>query len=144
MDLDQVKRIASDVMGVGVTRVRIVDAKKSQEAITKGDVRGLIASGAIEKRPVVGISRVRAKKIAIQKKKGRRRGAGNRRGAWNARTPPKEAWMARVRALREHLNEIKPTLNAQAYRQLYLMTKGGYFRSKGHMDLYIAEKKLKK
>ena len=142
MELNQIKKIASKVMKAGKKRIKITKPEEVTQAMTKDDVRVLARKKAIEKKPKKGTSRVRAKKIAEQKKKGRRRGRGKRKGAIGARIKKKEKWMEKIRAQRKYLKEIKPKLKEDAYRKLYLMCKGGYFRSKTHLNLYKKEKKL--
>ena len=45
-------------------------------AVQKDDVRRLISDGIIKARPIKGTSRTRARKAALQKSKGRRKGHG--------------------------------------------------------------------
>jgi large subunit ribosomal protein L19e len=142
MELNQVKKLAAKVLGIGATRVRIKDREKAGQAMTRDDVRTLLKQGKIIVKPVFGVSRVRARKITAQKKKGGRRGRGTRRGGKKARTPKKKVWMKKVRALRKRLQVLKPELKKGAYRKLYNMIKGGYFRDKGHLMLYVKEKEL--
>ena len=64
------KRLAADVLGCSEKRVlfdqdRLEDIK---EAITKLDIRSLIADGTIREKPIKGISRARARKTALQKR----------------------------------------------------------------------------
>lgn len=141
MELNQVKRISAAVLSVGVSKVKIVDTEKAQKAMTKDDVRKLLSEGAIAERPFRGQSRVRARKIAEQRRKGRRRGPGRRRGTKKARIAKKQLWIRKIRALRRELRKQHPSLNKGAYRKLYNMSKGGYFRSKSHLRDYIKEKK---
>ena len=142
MELNQIKNIATKVLKVGKKRVKIRKPEESMQAMTKEDVRALRRAGAIEKMPKKGVSKVRAKKIAAQKKKGRKRGTGTKKGAIGARVKKKEVWMKKIRSQRRFMKEIKPKLKKDAYRKLYLMCKGGYFRNKTHLNLYIKEKKL--
>jgi len=141
MELNQVKRVASSVLKVGVRRIRIVDGEKATQAMTKEDVRALLKQGAIKCIPKKGVSRTRARKIAAQKKKGKRKGPGKRKGAMKARTPKKRVWIKAVRSQRKLLNELKPYLKEGYYRKLYKMISGGHFRSKDHLLRYIKEKK---
>jgi len=69
------KRLVSRVSGVGVHRIRFdVDSlDEIADAITRGNIRGLITANKITFKPIVGTSRGRARKKQIQKKK---RGAG--------------------------------------------------------------------
>ncbi len=142
MDLNQVKSIAKKVLKVGKKRVKITKPEEAMQAMTREDVRDLVRKKAIKKEKSKGTSKVRARKRKEQKKKGRQRGKGKRKGAIKARINKKEKWMQKIRAQRNYLKEIKPKLKEDAYRKLYMMCKGGYFRSKAHLNLYIKEKKL--
>ena len=142
MDLNQVKSIAKKVLKVGKKRVKIKKPEEAMQAMTREDVRDLVRKKAIKKEKPKGTSKARARKRKAQKKKGRQRGKGKRKGAVKARANKKEKWMEKIRAQRKYLKEIKPKLKQDAYRKLYLMCKGGYFRSKTHLNLYINEKKL--
>jgi large subunit ribosomal protein L19e len=112
-----------------------------KQAITKRDLKLLIGDGAITKKPGNFTSRVRSRKLAMQKRKGRRDGPGSRKGKFSARFKPKKTWMSRLRVQREFLRLLleKKIITRQAYRELYLKSKGGYFRSKRHIKLYLQE-----
>ena len=142
MELNQVKRVAASVLKVGVSRVKIVDMEKSQQAMTKDDIRGLIKQGAIVRKRKIGISRIRARKILLQKKKGKRKGPGKRKGTTKARVGKKTLWMRSVRAQRKLLKEMKEGLKKGVYRKVYKMISGGHFTSKDHLCRYIKEKEL--
>lgn len=115
-----------------------------KEAITRESVRGLISAGVIRAKPDHGISRGRIRANQIQKHKGRRQGKGSRKGKRTARLTQKESWSAKVRVQRLFLKELreKGYLDPKTYRMLYLKTKGGFFRSKRHVKLYLEEQKL--
>ena len=89
----------------------------------------------IRKHQKKGISRGRAKAAAIQKSKGKRKGHGSRKGHGGARTPKKEAWMTKVRALRKELTSIKNdgTIDASQYRKYYRRINGGVYNSRNHL-----------
>jgi len=141
MDLKVQKRIASEVLKCGKSRVRFDPEHLSEVsgAITREDIRHLIKKGFIKKKQIKGVSRVRARKIEAQKKKGRRKGPGKRKGTRNARVSDKEKWIKKIRAQRKFLkglrdnNEIEKSL----YRKLYRRAKGGIFRSKAHIKTII-------
>ncbi|MEA3430986.1 MAG: 50S ribosomal protein L19e [Nanoarchaeota archaeon] len=122
---------------------RLEDIK---EAITKADIKTLIIDNAISRKPTKGISRFRAKKKALQKKKGKRRGPGSRKGKKTARLPKKVAWMNKIRALRGLLKDLKgrDRIEPKTYRELYGKAKGGFFRNLRHMKLYIKEHEMMK
>jgi len=143
MNLSNKKRIAARLLKAGETRVwfdpdRLQEIK---EAITKADIRKLINDLAIQAKPKTGVSRFRARKNIVQKRKGRLAGEGSKKGTFYARLPRKEAWMAKIRSQRNFLAELKEkklVLPAN-YRKIYLMCKGGYFRSVRHIKMYMDE-----
>ena len=146
MQLDNQKRLAAQVLKCSKKRVcfdqdRLEDIK---EAITKADIRSLINDKTIKAKPVKGVSRARARKIAVQKRKGRRKGLGSRKGKKTARLPKKVAWMNKIRIQRNFIKEIrsKKIIAKSNYQTLYLKAKGGFFRSKRHIKLYIEEHNL--
>ena len=139
MNLSYQRRVASTVLKCGVNRVWIDDRPEVQEriseAVTREDVRLLIVQRFIRKHQKKGISRGRAKAAAIQKSKGKRKGHGSRKGLGGARTPKKEAWMTKVRALRKELTSIKNdgTIDASQYRKYYRRINGGVYNSRNHL-----------
>jgi large subunit ribosomal protein L19e len=112
-----------------------------KEAITKADVRSLISRGLIKKLPARGISRARSARKHLKK-----RGSGSKKGKKNARLPKKESWKNQVRLQRKFLKELraKGAISTQTYRMIYSKSKGGFFRSKRHIALFVAEHALKK
>lgn len=124
-------------------QTRLQDIK---EAITKYDIKALIADGAIIEIKKRGISRGQARERQKQKNKGRQKGQGSRKGKKTARSPGKLDWMTRIRLQREFLRELKEKsmITNGIFRDLYLKAKGGFFRSKRHLKLYITENKLVK
>jgi large subunit ribosomal protein L19e len=146
MNLSVQKRIASDVMNCGMHRVWL-DTERSEEismAITREDIRKLVHKGLVKKKPEKAISRVRARKRALQKKKGRRKGQGKRKGTANARYPKKKRWIKRIRPLRRELKNMRDSryIERNTYRKLYRMAKGGAFRSVSHLKTYMEEHAL--
>ncbi len=144
-DLANQKRLAAALLKVGVTRVWM-DPERLEDiatAITREDIRGLIAEGVVKRRAVVGISRGRARARDIKRAKGHRKGHGSRRGAAGARAPKKEQWMRKIRAQRKVLKEMREekTIDAHNYRILYRKAKGGEFRNVAHLKSYIAYQK---
>ncbi|MBD3209325.1 50S ribosomal protein L19e [Candidatus Woesearchaeota archaeon] len=146
MKLDTQKKIAARVLNTSPKRVKIdqTRAEDLKEAITKTDIRGLIGDGAIKKTQKKGVSRARANKQLRQKSKGQRKGAGSRKGKQTTHTPKKGTWMGRVRAQRAFLNELKArgTIDTSTYALLYRKAKGGFFRDKKHIKLYLEEQRL--
>ena len=140
MRFDYQRRLAASILGIGVNRVWITTDPKAQDdildAITRDGIRNLIRRNIIQKRPVQGVSRGRARYRAAQKAKGRRRGHGSREGALNARTPQKRRWISVIRGMRRHLRELRDQgrIDVHTYRRFYAQAKGGMFKSKAHLD----------
>lgn len=146
MKLTNQKRLAAQIFKGSVKRVKF-DPEKIQdikEAITKYDIKALIENGSITQIPKRGVSRGRARKTHDQRLKGRQRGHGSRKGKKTARSPSKQDWMNRIRLIRGFLAELKEKqlITNQTFRELYLKSKGGFFRSKRHLQIYITENKL--
>jgi large subunit ribosomal protein L19e len=146
MNLRNQRRIAADVLGCSKYRVhfeteRLEDIK---EAITKLDIRGLVKEGVIKKKPIKGVSRGRQRKNAYKKKRGQGKGYGKRKGPKTAREGKKSKWIAAIRSQRKLLSDLKDKkkITLTIYRNLYLKAKGGFFRNKRHIKLYIDEHKL--
>ncbi len=143
MNLTTQKRLAAEILKVGVNRVWI-DPERVDEvstAITRGSIRQLIKEGVVRARPKRGISSYRSKKIKQQKRKGRRRGKGSIKGAKGARRPKKREWISTIRALRRDLKKMRDSrqINKTTYRKLYKMAKGGAFRSRSYMKTYARD-----
>jgi len=136
MNLSTQKRLASEILGCGISRVRIKEAKESEEALTREDIRALIRKGLIWKIQKKGTSRGKARKILRQKKRGRRRGSGSKSGK-----AQKGDWPSLIRAQRRLLAELrdKEMVKKGDYRLLYRRAKGGMFRSRKHLLSYIRE-----
>ena len=137
------RRMAAQILSrkegreVGVHRVWIHPdyLEEVSSAVQKDDIRELIEEGLIKAKPIKGTSRVRARKTATQKSKGRRKGHGSRKGSANARYPKKQRWMSLIRAQRRELKDLRSSeeLNPSQYRYYYRKSKGGSYRSIAHM-----------
>jgi len=146
MKLDVQRRIAANVLKCSPKRI-VFDStklKEIKEAITKADIRALIIDGYITKKRKKGISKFRARYIRKQKIKGKKKGHGSRKGKKKARTPKKEKWMNTVRKLRRMLKGLKQgnLIENNVYWDLYKKIKGGFFRSKRHLQIYLEENRL--
>ncbi|MCD6492648.1 MAG: 50S ribosomal protein L19e [Archaeoglobaceae archaeon] len=141
MNLKLQRKMAAKILKCGENRIWIdpTALEDVASAATKEDVRELIESGVIKRKPVKGISRARINKRKLQRKKGRRRGHGRRKGKKTARMSKKEAWMIRIRALRKRLKYLRDTgiIDRRTYRMLYRKAKGGEFRSVAHFNAYL-------
>lgn len=148
MKLGPKRRIAADVLGVGRSRVWF-DSEKMEDikqAITKEDIRALVREGVVRAKPKTGISGARARKTRVQKSKGRRRGLGSRKGKSGARLSKKTRWVGAIRSQREFMNMLrgKGYIDASAYRLLRRKAKGGFFRSRRHIKLFLEDRGLLK
>jgi large subunit ribosomal protein L19e len=143
MKLTVQKRLAADVLKCSTKKIKIDPTRLEdvKEAITKHDIRGLIKERAIIKRRTQESSRSGARAIREQKKKGQRKGPGTRKGPKYSRLSRKDRWIARIRAQRELIKELKTTskINKETYNDLYMKSKGGFFRSRRHINLYLEE-----
>lgn len=143
MNLKNRKETVSRMLGVGKDRIvfntdHLDDIK---EAITKYDLRGLIAQGKITILPKHGVSKGRFRKHLQQKRKGRRSGKGARKGSAGARMTRKEGWMNKIRSQRTILKQLKEQgqLDAKDFREAYRLAKGGAYRSKRHLRTSLEE-----
>lgn len=138
-DLRNQRRMASQILGVGETRVWIdpLHADEVAAAVTRGDVRGLVEKGFVTKVQSLGVSRGRARALALSKARGKRKGPGSREGSGTsrARAPRKDRWMRTIRPLRQTLAMMRDEeiIDTLAYRRFYRRAKGGVFRSRPHL-----------
>ncbi|MCD6443658.1 50S ribosomal protein L19e [Candidatus Bathyarchaeota archaeon] len=136
MNVSVQRRMAAEILGVGVNRIWIDPSRLEdvRSAITREDIKRLIAEGVISKKPEKGTSRVR-----VRMRKGRRRGPGSRKGARKARLNPENLWPAKVRALRSFLRYLRDRriISRSVYRELYLKVKGGAFQDVAALKRYI-------
>ncbi|MBS3108600.1 50S ribosomal protein L19e [Candidatus Woesearchaeota archaeon] len=146
MNLRNKKLLAARILNVGKGKI-VFDQDRLEEikeAITSDDIRGLISHGAIIARNKIGISSLRFKKRLLQKRKGRRQGKGSRKGKRTSRLKDKDRWIHKIRSQRRHLRllKIRNYLSKKDFRGVYRKAGGGFFRSKGHLKLYLEENKL--
>lgn len=146
MKLSTQKRLAAEVMKVGISRVWI-DPEFEDEvslAITRSDIRRLVDEGAIQKKQKLGVSRGRARHILGQKRKGQRRGEGRRKGKYTSKLSGKDRWIMKIRPMRRELKKLREEgkITRRVYRDLYLKAKGNAFRNTAHLRTYIGEHKL--
>ncbi|MFW9793159.1 MAG: 50S ribosomal protein L19e [Candidatus Thorarchaeota archaeon] len=148
MKLSTQKRLAADVMKVGKSRVWI-DPEFEDEvslAITRDDIRRLVDEGAIQKKPIRGVSRGRARHKLQQKRKGQRSGPGRKKGKATSKLSSKDRWMMKIRPMRKELRKLRDEgkITSRVYRELYLKAKGNAFRNTAHLRTYISERRLSK
>lgn len=127
------KKIAAKIMKCGVGRIWI-DPKntKVKQAITRSDVRGFIKDGIIKKLP---------KKKRAKNPPKRQQRAGSIKGSRGARIGKKNEWFKKIRPQRKMIKELKEKglLKEGIYRKIYKKVKGGMFRSRAHLQLYLKE-----
>ena len=131
------KRLAAQILKCGTNRIRVnLEDEEVTAAITKEDVRQAISRGAIYKLPEKGTSRVRARKKAIARRKGRSGGYGKRKGKKTARTPKKRQWVKQIRGIRRTLRTLKESgeIDKTIYRYHYGKANAGVYKSKAHVD----------
>ena len=142
------RRLAAQMLKCGKHRVkfdtdRLEDIK---EAITKADIRQLINAGAISRKRVLNTSRFWARKIKEQKSFGKQKGVGSRKGKKTARLNPKRTWINKIRLQRNFIKQLRDSkkITSADYHELYMKSKGGFFRSISHLKLYTQERELVK
>ena len=140
-NLKNQRRMASLILDCGYDRVWMdpTKAEEISEAITREDIRGLIAEGIIKAKKIKGVSRGRARLVAEKRKYGHRKGPGSRKGKKGARTYSKGLWMKKIRALRNKLKEMRAdgSLDKSAYCKFYRKAKGGEFRNVAHLEAHL-------
>lgn len=140
------KRLAGRILKASSKRIRFDKQRLAdiKEAITKTDIRALIDEKAITKVQEKGVSRGRARKLKSQKSKGQRKGEGSKGGRRGARIPRKQEWMNKIRSQRDLIKSLreKGAITNDTFRLIYKKSKGGYFRSRRHIQIYLADNKL--
>ena len=143
VDLRPQRRLAARILKIGENRVQI-DPELIWDvelALTREDIKKLIADGVIRAKPKQGISRARAKHKMLQRRKGRRSGHGTRKGKKTARLSRKQKWMDKVRPLRRYLKGLKEEglIDPRDYRLYYIRVKGNNYRNLRHLKLALRE-----
>lgn len=140
------KRLAASVFGCSQDKIWFDQSQleKIKEAITRADIKALVNNGIIQKKSDRVNARGRARKKQQQRRKGRQKGQGKRKGKKTAREDPKRNWINKVRLQRTFLLSLKTSkmITTKVYRELYMKSKGGFFRSKRHIKLYMEEHNL--
>ena len=134
MKLNKKKSLAAKVLSVGKGRVifnkeRLEEIK---EAITKQDIRDLVAAGAISIREITG-------KRAVLKRKTRRRMGSIRKKVKQG----KRIYIQRTRKLRSYIVELRKQgrITSDLYYTLRKQIKASMYRNKAHMKEHIASLK---
>lgn len=147
-DLSLQKRLAAEILGVGVSRIRIDPARLDEVAdvITREGIKKLIEDGVITVEPMHVNSRARWRYRHRQRAEGRRRGHGKRKGRKNARISEKTQWVCRIRKIRRYLKYLRDNgiVDRKTYRRLYRLAKGGAFHSLASLRTYLVERGILK
>jgi len=140
------KKLAAAILKSSPHRIKldVNELDKIKEAITKADIKSLIKQGLIKEKQIKGKGNFHSRKKKVQKRKGRQKGPGSRKGKASARANPKDVWMNKIRAQRKLLKLLKEKgiILEKEFRGLYKKAKGGFFRSKRHIKLFIEEQGL--
>jgi len=146
MELRLQKKLASKILKVSEKKIKFDTEALSQikEAITRSDIKALIGKNVISKKDTNEQSRVRARLRILQKRKGRRKGRGTKKGTKNARLPGKTEWTRKIRVQREFLKNLRQgkLIDSKTYKSLYMKSKGGFFRSRRHIKMFVEERSL--
>ena len=134
------KKMAAQILKVGRNRVWLdpKHAKDLDAAITKADVRRMILKGWVKALP--------EKVHRPREKRKRGRGRGSRKGARYSIVNRKRRWILKVRPMRAMLQEMKAKqqIDNPTFKKLYGLVKGGMFRSRSHLRLYMEQNNLLK
>jgi large subunit ribosomal protein L19e len=134
------KKLAAKILKVGESRIWLNPAKQKDvnAAITRIDIKKLIKKGEIK---------VTREKISRPKILGRkRRRAGSKKGAKHSIVTAKRKWIQTVRPLRKSLRELKDSqhIDNATYKQMRKLIKGGMFRSRSHLKIYLEQRGMLK
>jgi large subunit ribosomal protein L19e len=141
MTVKLTKRIAADLLGRGVSSIRIRESAiaDAEKAITREDVRALIKKSDVyaikEKRNISTYGKL----LKVKRAKGRSRGSGRKRGTANARQSVE--YKKKIRAQRRVLIALKEdkTINNELYKEFYRLVRGGTFPSKASLLGHIRD-----
>lgn len=134
------KRLAAKILKVGQGKVWMDPTKPKDisQAITRADVRRLILKKIIKRQ--------RGKIRMPSEQKERKRGQGSRKGSKHSIVDSKTKWIQTVRPLRRELKELKKSqlIENATYKQMRGLVKGGMFRNRSHLRLYLEQHGLLK
>jgi len=146
-DLSMQKRLAAEILNVGTSRIRIDPESWDdvESALRREDIRRLIKDGVIWAESARRNSRGRWKVLHAKRRKGHRRGSGKRKGAKGARQDEALLWVFTVRKIRRYLKWLRDhkVIDRKTYRKLYLLAKGGTFRSLSDLKRHLTDMGIK-
>ncbi|OYT42347.1 MAG: 50S ribosomal protein L19e [Candidatus Aenigmarchaeota archaeon ex4484_224] len=133
------KKLAAEILKVGKSRIWLDPTKLDEikKAVTRKDIKKLISKGYIKVLP--------AKKNKRKKEK-KRKGPGSRKGSQFAKISKKRVWINTIRPIRRYLRELKASgkIDNKTYRKLLALAKGGMFRSRTHVKIYLQQRGILK
>lgn len=133
MKLNKKKKLVAKVLGIGKGRVIFDFARLEEvkEAITRQDIRDLVADKAIKIRPIKGIKG--------KEKRKRKRGPGKRKMSVFNR---KEHYVTRIRMLRKYLAILlkNKKITKDQYKKFRMMAKMGHLHDKRGIDELVQGK----
>ncbi|MCC6022175.1 MAG: 50S ribosomal protein L19e [Sulfolobales archaeon] len=142
-DLTLQKRLAAEILGVGVSRIRIDPSRVDDVVgvITRDGIKKLIDDGVITVEYEKGNSRGRWRERHKKRKAGHRRGHGSRKGKAGARAERKGMWVSTIRKLRRYLRWLRDheVIDSKTYRRMYVLAKGGVFKSLSDLKRYLRD-----
>lgn len=134
MNLEKKRHLAARALGVGVNRIRFNNERLAdvKEAITKQDIRDLMADGALSVREVKGRSSGRLERP-------RRRAGSVRVHVKKTKT----TYVNFIRKTRAYLAELRKqeTINSEHFKTLRKELKGRHINSKTHLKERITHLK---
>lgn len=140
-DLTAQRRLAADVLDVGENRVWFDPNAQGDiaSAITREEIRELVAEGHIQAEPKRGNARGRARERNAKRAYGHRKGPGTRKGRASARHDDRDTWVDGIRAQRRELRRLRDAgvLTPTEYRETYDKARGGEFPSVRNMRMFI-------
>lgn len=135
MKLDKKKALAAKILGVGKGRIIFVEPRLEEikEAITKEDIRGLKADGAILVKPI------RAKRSRVKRSKTLKSPGNIRKNAKNT----KREYITMTRKLRKHISKLKDKnlLTKEQVSDIRKKIKNKAFKSKAQVNEFINARK---
>ncbi|ESP88910.1 50S ribosomal protein L19e [Candidatus Halobonum tyrrellensis] len=139
-DLSAQRRLAADVLDVGESRVWLNPEAQDElaDAITREDIREQVEQGNVREEDAKSNSRGRARERDEKRSYGHRTGPGSRKGKAGGRQDTKSDWVARIRAQRARLKELRDDgpLDRSQYRELYDKASGGEFEDVRRLETY--------
>lgn len=134
MAISAVKRLAAEILNVGLNKIRFDPAKINEASgvTTREDVAKLIESGVVKKLPFKGRDSTA---------KRRRRSSAHIRGKTFS---DKEAWMKKIRSQRKFLTSLftEKAITREVKNSTYGKIKSGIFKNKKAMLLYLKDNSL--